>query len=193
MSLAEPPDDLADLDEDLSIRAEYQRLGPAEFYHRHGGDYRNPHEHAIALGLRLAVARWTPDLSRVLDLAAGSGEATLALRSAGASAIAGIDPYTSSAYERRTGQPAEPLSFAEVAAGALIDRRYTLIVCSFALHLCDESRLPGVAAQLAIVAPTLWIVTPHKRPRLQSAWGWDLTDEFVVDRVRFRCHTSTLF
>ena len=187
-----PDEPIDDLDEDLSIRAEYERLGPAEYYRRHGRDYRNPHEHAITRGLKTAVERWKPDLTHVLDLAAGSGEVTLALRAAGAAKVDGVDPYTFDAYARRTGQTAERFTFDEVAAGVLIDRRYSLIVCSFALHLCEESRLPRVALQLAMIAPMLWIVTPHKRPRLQSAWGWSDVDEFVVERVRLRCHASTM-
>lgn len=184
--------DVDDLDEDLSIRGEYERLGPDEYYRRHGGDYRNPHEHAIARALRMAAERWSPDLSHVLDLACGSGEATLVLRTLGATVITGVDPYTHKAYERRTGQSAERLTFDDIAAGALVDRQFSLIVCSFALHLCEESRLPRVAMQLAMIAPAMWIITPHKRPRLQEAWGWKDVDEFVVERVRVRRHGSTM-
>lgn len=182
-----------ELDEDLSIRGEYERLGPKEYYRRHGASYRNPHEHAIVRGLRMAGERWSPDLSHVLDLACGSGEVTLALRSLGAARVTGVDPYTHEAYERRTGQRAERLSFDDIAGGALIDRRFSLIVCSFALHLCEESRLPRVAMQLAMIAPAMWIVTPHKRPRLQRAWGWEDREEFVVERVRLRRHASTMW
>lgn len=176
-----------------SIRGEYERLGADAYYRRHGSTYRNPHEDAVEHGLKQAVDRWRPDLSHVLDLAAGSGEVTLVLRSLGAGQVCGIDPYTAAAYEQRTGQAAERITFADVAGGALSGRAYSLIVCSFALHLCEESRLPRVATQLAMIAPQLWIVTPHKRPALQAAWGWSLLDEFVSERVRFRCHTSTLF
>ena len=185
--------DTDDLDEDLSIRGEYERLGPDEYYRRHGVDYRNPHEHAIARALRIAAGRWSPDLSHVLDLACGSGEATLVLRSLGAGDITGIDPYTFDAYHRRIGQAADRLTFDDIAAGALMSRRFSLIVCSFALHLCEESRLPRVAMQLAMIAPAMWIVTPHKRPRLQPAWGWVDVEEFVVERVRVRLHASTMY
>lgn len=190
---AHDADDFEGLDEDLSIRGEYERLRPAAYYRLHGHAYRNPHEPAVAKALRVANERWRPDLGNVLDLAAGSGEATLALRALGAAAVDGVDPFTHAAYERRTGRAAERVSFEDVAAGALAGRAYSLVVCSFAMHLCDASRLPGLATQLALVAPALWVVTPHKRPRLLPGWGWDVADELVVERVRVRGHRSTLF
>lgn len=57
---------------------------------------------------------------------------------------------------------AEPHSFEDVAAGALAGRNFTLVVCSFALHLLDESWLPALATQLALVSDALLILTPHK-------------------------------
>jgi SAM-dependent methyltransferase len=173
-----------------SIRGEYENHGPAEFYRRFGPGYRNPHEPSVQRSIRLAVGQWRPDLSRVLDLAAGSGEVTLALRDLGAAHVDGIDPYTAGAYERRTGRAAEPLRFEDVAAGALAGRTYTLVVCSFALHLCEPSRLPAVAYQLSLVAPALLVLTPHKRPHLRQEWGWNPAGEQVVERVRSRFYRS---
>lgn len=184
-------DDFSDLDESVSIRGEYERLGPDAYYRLHGHAYRNPHEPAVGRALRVAAGRWAPDLSRVLDLAAGSGEATLALRGLGAGHVDGVDPFTHEAYARRVGRPAERFTFEDVAAGAVAGRQYSLVVCSFAMHLCDPSRLPGLATQLALVAPRMWVLTPHKRPHLQHAWGWELSDEFVVERVRAREYRSS--
>lgn len=173
-----------------SIRGEYERHGASGYYRQFGADYRNPHEPAVRQSILSAVQRWPLDLSHVVDLAAGSGEATLALREAGAVRVEGIDPYTHEAYRARTGSPAEPLSFEDVAAGALAGRRYSVIVCSFALHLCQPSRLPAVAFQLSQVAPALLVLTPHKRPEVKPAWGWELEGEFVLDRVRTRLYRS---
>jgi len=88
--------------------------------------------------------KWQPDLSHVLDLAAGSGEVTLLLRERGVSRVDGIDPYTAEAYRQRTNQEAEPLTFADIAAGSLAGRRYSLIVCSFALHLLRKIKAPAI-------------------------------------------------
>ena len=141
--------------------------------------------------LRAAVTTWSPDLSRVLDLTCGSGEVTLVMRSLGAGTVWGIDPFTADAYRERTGAGAERLTFEDIAAGALAGRRYNLIVCSFALHLVEPSRLPALTYQLSRVADSLLILTPHKRPVLKPAWGWRPIGEMVIERVRARYYRST--
>jgi SAM-dependent methyltransferase len=174
------------------IRPQYEALGVDGFYREHGATYRNPHEAAIRGLLRHVVGLWSLELDAVLDLACGSGEATLALRDLGAS-VTGLDPFTGAAYRERTGQTAEPLSFDEIADGALEGRGYSLIVSSFALHLAPPSRLPGLAFQLARVSPALLILTPHKRPHLKPGWGWELTHEYAQERVRARLYRSSQF
>jgi SAM-dependent methyltransferase len=175
---------------DPSVRDGYARLGVSAYYRRHASTYRNPHEDALRAALANAIADWSPDLSHVLDLAAGSGEVTLALRELGAARVDGIDPFTADAYRARTGAACEAIDFAAVAAGSLAGRRYSLIACSFAMHLCEPSRLPALAQQLSLVAPGLLILTPHKRPLLRAAWGWELVGERVTQRVRARFHRS---
>lgn len=171
-----------------AIRHQYEELGAQAFYEQHGAAYRNPHEAAIGAVLRAVVPEWQLELVRVLDLACGSGEVTLVLRELGAGSIDGADPYTGAAYLARTGQAAEPFSFEAIAAGALAGRSYSLIVCSFALHLLPISRLPELLFRLAELAPQLLILTPHKRPELKPAWGWTLTQETVLERVRARLY-----
>jgi SAM-dependent methyltransferase len=174
--------------DELVVRKEYERHGVKDFYEEHGGDYRNPHEAAIRAALHEGLSRWQVGLSRVLDLACGSGEVTLVLRELGCTDTDGIDPYTGEAYLARTGRVAESITFERIAEGALEGRRYSLIVCSFALHLLPASRLPVLSYQLSRIAPALIILTPHKRPQLREAWGWRLEDEIVVKRVRARLY-----
>jgi SAM-dependent methyltransferase len=175
-----------------SIRHAYERNSPDGYYALHGAAYRNPHEAAVGAALTLAVARWRLDLRDVLDLACGSGEVTLALRDLGAERTTGVDPYTGAAYRERTGQAALARDFAAVAAGALAEQRYTLIVCSFALHLVERSRLPLLAHRLSVLSPALLVLTPHKRPHLASEWGWTLCDELVEQRVRARYYLRAI-
>ena len=140
--------------------------------------------------LGLAVDRWRPDLSNVLDLACGSGEVTLSLVEMAHEmenlSIAGIDPYTADAYHARTGKIAERTSFEQIAGGAPAGRRYSLIICSFAMHLIDQSWLPALLIQLGMISGSMWILTPHKRPEFRPEWGWTMEDEIVYDRVRAR-------
>lgn len=176
-----------------AIRKQYERHGVQGFYERDGASYRNPHEEGIQAALRSCISRWTLSLQRTLDLACGSGEVTLALLDLGCDGIEGLDPFTGDAYYRRTGRKARELSFEGIAEGALAEERYSLVICSYALHLCAVSRLPGLLVQLGLVAPDLIVVTPHKRPEIRRDWGWGLVDEFVADRVRSRLYHSLLF
>lgn len=175
-------------EESTALRCQYEQHGAENYYAQFGAEYRNPHEPIIAEVLREAVSRWNLDLSRVLDLACGSGEVTLALRDLGAGQVDGVDPYTGEAYWVRTGQQAEAFSFEDIAAGALDGRRYSVVICSFAMHLIEESWLPSLLFQLAGISDCLLIVTPHKRPELKSEWGWILEDEFLIERVRARLY-----
>lgn len=161
------------------------------FYRARGGAYRNPHEAQVRHSLEMSVRDWKLDLSRVLDLAAGSGEVTLALRELGAGQIDAIDPFTFEAYERRTGQPAGRQTFEQIATGALSGRDYRLIVCSFAMHLVEQSRLPRLCWQLSTIGERLLILTPHKRPNIRPEWGWELAGEAVTQRVRSRLYRSS--
>ncbi len=177
-----------------AVRRGYDRLGPEEYYRQHGGDYVNPHEPTIRKILSTIVPEWGLDCSRTLDLAAGAGEITRALLDQAAALklsppeIEGMDPYTGAAYQARTGRVAEAISFEEICDGALSGRRYSLVVCSFAMHLFESSRLPTLLYRLAEVAPALLILSPHKRPQIKEAWGWTLRRELLQLRVRARLY-----
>ncbi len=183
--MADVPDDADD-----SVRGGYARLGVAGYYAAHGEHYRNPHE----AGVRAAVAAFVERLpaGTVLDLAAGSGEVTLALRELGRDAadIVGCDPHTGAAYRERTGVVPESWSFEQLSQG--LERRFAAVVCSFALHLCPSSWLPKLVIAMAGAAPVLLVITPHKRPELRDAWGFVLDEEryFVEHRVRARLYRS---
>jgi SAM-dependent methyltransferase len=166
----------------------YEAMGVEGYYLAHGATYRNPHEDGVRGVLTMAVATWTLDLSHVLDLACGSGEATLALRELGADRVDGIDPFTSAAYHARVGQPAEAIRFEDIAAGALEGRTWSTVVCSFALHLVEVSRLPGVCRALADITESLLVVTPHKRPDIRGGWGWQPPVECKFQRTRARLY-----
>ncbi len=171
------------------IRPAYEEHGVTGFYEQFGSSYRNPHETILQSLLKRVILEWKLDLSSVLDLACGSGEATLVLQELGAK-VAGIDPYTFEAYLERTGLHAEPFSFDDIANGTLEGRSYSLIVCSFALHLMEVSKLPMLLFQLSQITDTLLILTPHKRPQIKPEWGWHLEAEILEDRVRARSYRT---
>lgn len=175
-----------------AIRPQYDEHGTTEYYRQFGATYRNPHEPVIHSLIHRAAREWSPDFAgmRVLDLACGSGEVTLALQQLGCADIDGVDPYTGEAYFERTGRGAEPISFAEIAQGVLQDHLYDLCVCSFALHLVEPSLLPNLCLQLSLICGKLIVLTPHKRPYIKSEWGWRMREEIMQSRVRLRAYDS---
>ena len=174
---------------DQGSRQWYQG-GVASHYDQHGLDYRNPHEPKIVPLLETAIRDIKPDCSHVLDLAAGSGEITRAL-APHAARITAMDPFTYENYTRRTGLPCERLTFEAIATGAIEGRSFSLVVCSFAMHLCPISMLPALCEALSRTAGQMIIITPHKRPMIKAAWGWVQSHELVSERVRCRVYDST--
>jgi SAM-dependent methyltransferase len=170
---------------------EWYEDGVAEHYQSSGAQYVNPHEPVI----HELISRFWPGRLRgvasVMDLCGGSGELTRAMLGVdGSLSIVGVDPFTHVAYERETGRPCRRFGFDDIAAGRAAFERFDLIGCSFALHLCPESMLPAVCTMLAQASPLLLIVTPHKRPHIEPAWGWRLADEMLFRRVRGRLYRS---
>jgi SAM-dependent methyltransferase len=174
-----------------AIRTAYEKYGVTEFYHNFGDHYRNPHEASIVKIIEAVHATGKFDFSKVLDLASGSGEVTLALQTLGYTNVDAIEPYTFNAYLERTNKPAEQYRFEDIEQGILSERFYSLIICSFALHLVESSRLPTLSYQLSRIAPSLIVITPHKKPILKTAWGWRLLNELQLERVRARLYLST--
>jgi len=172
----------------LAIRNAYQKYGVQTFYQDFGDSYRNPHEASIIKIIEAIQSVCRPDFSKVLDLASGSGEVTLALKALGYNNVEGIEPYTFKTYFERTGKHAEQYRFEEIENGVLSDRRYTTIICSFALHLVQPSRLPTLLYQLSQIAPSLLVITPHKKPEIKAQWGWTLSKELLIERVRGRLY-----
>jgi SAM-dependent methyltransferase len=169
------------------IRPKYDQFGVQGYYVAYGSGYRNPHEKQIHVLLETVLPHL--DRSNVLDLACGSGEVSLKLLEHGA-VVSGIDPYTQEAYLTRTGLVAEPYSFEDIAGGSLEGRVYSLVVCSFAMHLCEPSRLPNLCYQLAQISSKLLILSPHKRPIFKPEWGWELELDTSFERVKARLFSS---
>ena len=170
-----------------AIREEYVQHTVRAYYEKHGNTYRNPHEPQVKAAILEGMRRLARPPGSVLDLACGSGEATLALVELGW-AVHGVDPYTGNAYRERTRLEPEEMTFEDVAAGRLAGRSYDLVVCSYAMHLVEESRLPLLCHRLSEISPELMIVSPHKRPLINNQWGWSLIFEFIQERVHVRAY-----
>ena len=76
--------------------------------------------------------------------------------------------------------------------------KYSLIISSFALHLCPAGDLFSLAWQLLEAAPLLVLLTPHKRPELENLQGIELAweDSVVTGRgkkVRMKAYRRSTF
>lgn len=174
-----------------SIHDNYINHTVRGYYEKHGDVYRNPHEPRVRAAIIEGMERLHRPPGRVLDLACGSGEATLALVELGWS-VHGIDPYTGKIYRERTRLQPESVTFEQVAAGWISERRYDLIVCSYAMHLVDKSRLPILCFRLSEISPLLMVVSPHKRPEIKSGWGWQLNFGFIREKVHLKLYNKCL-
>jgi hypothetical protein len=161
--------------------------GVERHYASRGATYRNPHDAIVTRLIDQALTQLELLPVRALDLAAGSGEASEPLIRAGVE-VQAVDPYTGQAYTDRIGRVCEALTFEQIALGAIDGRSYDLVVCSFAMHLCPASRLPALAMALRRVSERLWIISPHKRPVMQPAWGWRLDRTLSINRVHLRSY-----
>ena len=172
----------------LSIRNEYAKQGIEEFYKNNGSTYSNPHEYIIHKCLGHAISNWFIPLDTVLDLACGSGEITSQILYYTKNVV-GVDPYTFDAYYNRIGKYPLLYSFEDIANGIMKDHHFDIIICSFALHLIEKSRLPGVCYALSQISDKLLIITPNKKPTI--SWFWELKQEKIIDRVRIRLYEKT--
>jgi len=155
-----------------SVRAGYEELGIEGYYKLHSEDYSNPHIKEIEYLLKQEIDK-NYFGTNILDLCCGSGEITNILKQYEGLRkynIEGLDPYTSPAYKKNTDKECLIYDFKDIVQGALKNKKYHTIICSFAMHLCEKSMLNRLLYQLSLIANTLVIITPHKRPEIKDWW-----------------------
>lgn len=178
--------------ESSSIRANYIKFGVDDYYRNHADTYRNPHEQVIRTSLAaLHDKSIILKTDSVLDLAAGTGEVTRCLFNLGFADIRATEPFLASAYEARTGTRCDRYSFDDITNGSYDGEHFDTIICSFALHLLDKSKLPVFLYKLTQISNKLIIISPHKNPIIKDEHGWLLTDEMLIDKVRTRVFVNS--
>lgn len=168
------------------IRNQYAQIGVDQFYRKHSHNYTNPHENIIHQHLEYWMESIDPNLP-VLDLCSGSGEVTRYLQRFGYNNIIGCDPYTFDNYTNRTGCECLNYDFKHIATIG-IPVKVDWMVCSFAMHLCNQSLLPMVLYQLSLCTNILLVITPTKKPIIDTFFK--LCDYVEFDRVKSRLYTS---
>lgn len=164
------------------IRPLYNEYGAEGYYREFADEYENPHLPEIRVLLKRNIERL--DCSgTILDFAAGGGEVASTLQGMGVKNIVGCDPFTHALFERKTGLDCLQLSFKEVVREGL-PAQYSVIISSFALHLCPPKDLFPLTWNLLQAAATLVIITPHKRPELEKLQGIQLLWEDMAETER---------
>ncbi len=179
---------------DKSIRDQYADQGVENFYLEHGHDYVNPHTEQIR-GL-LMQNQHRIDYSSVLDFCCGGGEVTTVLAEIGFPETTGCDPFTQQAFRQNTGKEALSLDFSDVIQGKLTGS-YSSVICSFAMHLCPKDQLFLLCYYLFAAAPQIVVITPHKRPELETLEGIEIEfEDFVLTKrakkVRLKAYRKTI-
>lgn len=143
-----------------SLRSTYSELG-VEQYYSSNLPYSNPHaKEVIKL---LTDNHHLYNLDNVLDLSCGDGLVTKTLISLGYNQITGCDPYLHDRYIAETSKTCLKMSFLDIVKHGL-QERYSTIISSFALHLCEKSLLPALIYRLGEVTNTLIVISPSKHP-----------------------------
>lgn len=163
------------------IRDLYSEQGVERYYKKNGDRYENPHFPQIQALLLQNQERI--DYAGVLDFCCGSGEVSQVLVAMGYPLPQASDPYTQKAYRKNFDQKCWNFSFEDVIKGKLTGQ-FSSIICSFAMHLCPEKQLYPLVYQLFQCTAQLIIITPHKRPELESLDGVELifTDFALTER-----------
>lgn len=172
-----------------AIRTEYEDLGVEDFYKKKGDKYFNPHLQYIKESIKKIVDKGTVDLSKVLDLAAGSGEVTNILNDLGYYNIEATDPYLFKEYENNTGYKCMRYSFEDIQRGKIKNKKYSAIICSYGLHLADKSILHDLFWEMSMISDFLIIISPNKRPEV-SKDSWELEEKFIIGKSKIKIYIS---
>lgn len=170
-----------------SFRKNY-KCGVDTYYKVHGNSYTNPHTNIINdIVKSLSIDK----NSKILDLACGGGEVTMALQSIGCTNIQGIDPYTHDLYHKNTRLVAKSCTFEDIACKNVLEGcNYDVIICSFAMHLCPKEYLSLLCLNLALVSKMLVVISPHKQPVVPTQY-WTLVNQYTRERVHVRLFIRT--
>ena len=122
-------------------------------------------------------------------MGAGTGEITNILNDLGYYNITGLDLYLCKEYEDNTGYKCMEMSFDDIQQGKLQDKKYTTIICSYALHLADKSILHDLLWELSLISEYLVILSPTKKPEISDD-SWELIYSFTNGKSKNRIYTS---
>jgi hypothetical protein len=167
---------------------------PEDFY-LHCDTYKNPHSKKFGPIIK-KVIKWLPfnlilesQNYPVLDLACGTGEVTIQLMDNNIHHIVGIDPFLATSYSERTSKPVLQNSFEDIYQKRIILERYSIVFCSYALHLCED--LHALLEILKCYTQYLCVLTPHGLPIIPIESGWIRNFDFKYSNVKVYLYEFT--
>jgi len=170
----------------MSIRKEYEKYGVEKYYKNFGNNYVNPHFNKLNEGIIKIWKEWNLPNKNILDLACGSGEISLIISKLNCKNIIGCDPFTCDNYFNNTKNKTLRYSFDDITAGKLTTK-FKIIVCSYAMHLIETSKLPNLLFALSSISNLLLIVSPHKKPIIKNYFT--LKQTTIINRIHFNLYT----
>lgn len=144
----------------MHIRNMYKQMGVSGFY-TSNIPYVNPHTKEIQT--LICENHLDFDLTSVLDLGCGDGLVTKTLINLGYDNITGADPFLFQRYTKETGKKCLDMSFVDVVKYGF-QTKFSCIICSFALHLCEQSMLKSLMYRLSECTNTFVVISPTKFP-----------------------------
>jgi hypothetical protein len=118
----------------------------------------------------------------ILDLACGSGQITQALKANHVENVVGLDPFLSEQYQKETGKFVWNNSFEDIIEGRIHLPDFSMIICSYGLHLC--SNLERLLQVLQDSTCYLCVITPHGLPIIEESTGWKEMFRFKYANVK---------
>lgn len=164
-----------------SIRSQYEENDISTFYK--SGEYINPHLERVEYLLNNFKLKNQIINKRVLDLSCGNGEVSKIFMKD--NIVEGNDPYTYKFYKEQLNLDCTNYTFNDIAFNNISFNKYDYIICSYALHLCDNSTLPLLLYKLSMITDNLVIVSPSDviLERVNNVMNWKLDSRFKYNRT----------
>ncbi len=107
--------------EGFSIRDEYLKSSPSDYYSKNAINYKNPHSERVIKALDFIIGKI--DIGNFLDLGCGDGLVSEYLLSKGLDEFKGCDPYFYKIFSNKFKKECYNLSFEDISKNGIKDKK----------------------------------------------------------------------